>query len=182
MDRLLWQIAGTFASLSLVAVGGANAVIPEIHRQVVEVHGWMSDMAFANLFAIAQAAPGPNVLVVSLIGWKVAGWAGLAVATAAMILPASLLAFAAGRLLTRFAGASWVQNVQSGLIPVAVGLILASGVVMGRAADHGPLTIAITAGTALFVFLSDHNPLWALGVGTLASIGCLALGGVGWIA
>jgi chromate transporter len=181
MERLLWQLAGTFASLSLVAVGGANAVIPEIHRQVVEVHGWMNDATFANLFAIAQAAPGPNVLVVSLIGWQVAGWAGLAVATAAMILPASLLAFAAGRLLARFAGAGWVKCVQDGLVPVAVGLILASGVVMGRASDHGPLTIVITAGTALYVFLSDRNPLWALAVGTLASIGSLALGGIGWM-
>ena len=134
---LLRQIAETFASLSLVAIGGANAVIPDIHRQVVEVQGWMNDAAFANLFAIAQAAPGPNVLVVSLIGWHVAGLAGLAVATVAMILPASLLAFAAGRLLARFARASWVRHVQTGLVPIAVGLILASGVVMGRAADHG---------------------------------------------
>ncbi|HUN50807.1 MAG TPA: chromate transporter [Candidatus Sulfotelmatobacter sp.] len=177
--ELLWRIAETFASLSLVAIGGANAVIPEIHRQVVEVQGWMNDAAFANLFAIAQAAPGPNVLVVSLIGWRVAGLAGLAVATVAMILPASLLAFAAGRLFTRFARAGWLRQVQAGLVPIAVGLILASGVVMGRAADHGPMTAAITVGTALFVFLSNRNPLWALGAGTLASILGLAAGGLG---
>src|SRR5258706_13600256 len=62
-----------FSLLSLIAVGGAITVIPEMHRSVVEVHGWMSGAQFADLFALAQAAPGPNILVVSLIGWKVAG-------------------------------------------------------------------------------------------------------------
>ena len=79
--HLLGQIAITFATLSLLAVGGANAVVPDMHRQVVETLGWMDNATFANLFAIAQAAPGPNVLVVSLIGWHVAGFAGLLVAT-----------------------------------------------------------------------------------------------------
>ncbi|HXM71201.1 MAG TPA: chromate transporter, partial [Thermoanaerobaculia bacterium] len=87
----LWQIAATFASLSLVAIGGANAIMPDIHHRIVDVLGWMNDTTFANLFAIAQTAPGPNVLIVSLIGWHVAGLAGLAVATLAMILPSSLL-------------------------------------------------------------------------------------------
>ena len=80
---LLLQLALTFAPLSLVAVGGAAAVLPDIHRQVVEARGWMSDGAFLDLFAVAQAAPGPNVMVVSLIGWQVAGVPGFLVATVA---------------------------------------------------------------------------------------------------
>ncbi len=167
---VLWQLAGTFASLSLVAIGGANAVIPGMHREVVEGHGWMSDQTFVNLFAVAQAAPGPNVLIVSLIGWHVAGLAGLAVATLAMIAPSSLLAFAAARLLTRFSGAHTLRIVQSGLVPIAVGLILASGVVMGSTANSGTLALAITAGTALFVLFSKRNPLWALGAAALLSV------------
>ncbi|HUI17454.1 MAG TPA: chromate transporter [Alphaproteobacteria bacterium] len=166
----LWQIAATFASLSLVAIGGANAIMPDIHRRIVDVLGWMNDTTFANLFAIAQTAPGPNVLIVSLIGWHVAGFAGLAVATLAMIVPSSLLAFGAGRLMARFARLRAIAAAQRGLVPITVGLILASGVVMGRAADHGALTLAATLGTALYVFASDWNPLWALAAAAAASL------------
>ena len=72
LAALAWQ----FAVLSLVAFGGANAVIPEIHHQSVEVRHWMTDQDFAALFAIAQAAPGPNFLVSTLVGWKAAGLPG----------------------------------------------------------------------------------------------------------
>ncbi len=170
---LLPQIALTFATLSLVAVGGANAVVPDIHRQVVDTLGWMDNGTFANLFAIAQAAPGPNVLVVSLIGWHMAGFAGLMVATIAMILPSSLLAFTAGRLLDRLSGARWVVMVKAGLVPLAIGLILASGVIMAQTSYRGWLTVLATAATTVFVLLSERNPLWALSGGAL-------LGLLGW--
>ena len=170
LAALLWQIAVTFGSISLVAIGGANAVIPAIHHQVVEVLGWMSDTTFANLFAIAQAAPGPNVLMVSLIGWHVAGFAGLAVATLAMVVPTSLLALGAGRLVTRLAGVPLIRAAQRGLTPIAVGLILASGAVMAQAADSGLLAYAETGATALFVLTSERSPLWALAVAALVSI------------
>ncbi|MDR3441343.1 chromate transporter [Telmatospirillum sp.] len=173
---LLLQIATTFAALSLVAVGGANAVVPDIHRQVVDILGWMDNATFANLFAIAQAAPGPNVLVVSLIGWHMAGLAGLAVATIAMILPSGLLAFAAGRILNRLSGARWVTIVKAGLIPLATGLILASGVVMVRSAHQGSLTLAISAFAAIFVVACDYNPLWALSGGAIIGLAGWALG------
>ena len=167
---LLWQIALTFASLSLVAVGGATAVMPDIHRQVVETLGWMNDPTFANLFAIAQAAPGPNVMMVSLIGWHVAGAAGLVVATAAMVVPAGLLAFGAGRLLHRLAGHPWVGTVKAGLVPIAIGLVLASGAVLAGAAHHGLLTLVVTLAAAIFVVFSERNPLWALAGGAAISL------------
>ena len=169
-DGLLVQLATTFAIISLVAIGGANAVVPEIHRQVVEVLGWMDGATFANLYALAQAAPGPNVLVVSLIGWHMAGLAGLATATLAMIVPSCLLAFTIGRLVTRHSGTPWVRRAQAGLVPIAVGLILASGLVMSRAADHDSVTAIITLGSAAFVVLTDRNPLWALAAGMLAAL------------
>ena len=170
LSASLLQIAATFASLSLVAIGGANAIVPDIHRRIVETLGWMDDRTFANLFAIAQTAPGPNVLIVSLIGWHVAGMSGLLVATLAMIVPSSLLAYGASRLLTRFAGTRTVVAIQRGLVPITVGLILAGGVVMGRAADHGALSFAATLLTALYVFASDWNPLWALAAAAAASL------------
>ena len=169
-NQVLWQIAMTFASLSLVAMGGANAVVPEIHRQIVGAHGWMNDATFAQLFAIAQAAPGPNILLASLIGWRVAGMAGLAVATLAMIVPASILAFTVGRLVNRLAEAPWISVIKAGLVPVAVGLIMAGGLVMGRAAVHSLFSLAITVGAAIFVLFSDRNPLWAIAGGTIISL------------
>lgn len=168
--KLLWQIAATFASLSLVSIGGANAVVPEIHHQIVERLGWMNDSAFTSFFAISQAAPGPNVLLVSLIGWHIAGFAGLAIATLAMILPSSLLAFIAGRLVSRWQSKRWIKIAKAGLEPIALGLILASGVVMARAADHHALSVMITAGTAAFVVFSRRNPLWALAAAALVGI------------
>ena len=168
--RLLWQIAATFASLSLVSIGGANAVVPEIHRQIVERQGWMNDTTFTSLFAISQAAPGPNVLLVSLIGWHMAGFAGLVIATVAMVMPSSLLAFLAGRFVSQWHETRWLKIAKAGLEPIALGLILASGVVMARAADHHALNAFITIATAAFVVFSKRNPLSALVAATVVGI------------
>ncbi len=169
-ERLLWPIVAAFAPLSLVMFGGANAIIPEIQHQAVEVRGWMSNDEFATLFAIAQVAPGPNILIVSLVGWQVAGLPGLLAATVAINVPHCLLTYGTGRAISRIGDAAWLSTLKAALVPVTIGLILASGAVMARAADHGTLTIAITAATAAFIVLSDRNPLWALGAGTLAML------------
>jgi chromate transporter len=73
---ILFTLAVQFAIMSLLALGGANAVVPEIHRQAVEFRGWMTERQFADMFAISQAAPGPNVMIVTLVGFHVAGLPG----------------------------------------------------------------------------------------------------------
>ena len=83
----IWTLAWTFGLMSLFAVGGANSAIPEMHRVAVDVHHWMTDKQFADVFAISQMSPGPNVLIVTLIGYSVAGVAGALVATLAMCGP-----------------------------------------------------------------------------------------------
>jgi chromate transporter len=165
---VLWQLAIGFLSISLIAVGGGIAVVPEMNRLVVDVHGWMSDARFAQLFALAQAAPGPNVLVVGLIGWQVAGLTGMLVATAAMTVPAGLLAYGFFRVRTRLAGSRGLRIVEKGLVPIAVGLILASGIILGQAAALGWLAVALTISSTLFVWRTDRSPLWVLGVGAVA--------------
>jgi chromate transporter len=170
---LLIDIARVFAILSLVSIGGANSVLPEIRRQVVDVQGWMTDASFTNLFAISNAAPGPNIILVSLIGWQLAGLAGLAVATLAIMIPSCSLAFLAGRVVTRWSEKRWVTLLKQGLVPVALGLILASGVSMMRTADHDALTTAISVATAVFVVFSSRNPLWAIAAGTAVNIAAL---------
>jgi chromate transporter len=173
---ILAQIVRVFAVLSLVSIGGANAVLPEIHRQVVDVQGWMNDAAFVNLFAISHAAPGPNIIMVSLIGWHLAGVAGLLVATLAIMLPSCSLAFAASRAAARWADRRWLQLGKEGIVPVALGLILASGVSMMRTADHDAVTVGISLLTAAFVLFSRRNPLWALTAGTCVGVVALHLG------
>jgi chromate transporter len=170
MLDLLLQIARVFAVLSLVSIGGANAVLPEIRRQVVVVQGWMSDSAFANVFAISHAAPGPNIIMVSLVGWQLAGIGGLLVATLAIMTPSCILAFVVGRVIARWSERRWTRLLREGLIPLALGLILASGLSMMRMADHGAITLIISLGTAAFVVVSRRNPLWAIAAGTAANI------------
>ena len=89
----LLSLLGHFMLLSLLAVGGAITTASDMHRYVVVQHGWISDAQFTSSIAIAQAAPGPNVLVVTLIGWKVAGLAGALAATLAMCLPMSIVIY-----------------------------------------------------------------------------------------
>ena len=167
---LLAQLLLTFATLSLLAIGGANAVLPEMHRQLVVIHGWLDDATFTQLFALAQAAPGPNILAASVMGWRIAGPAGLAVATLGMLLPAAALAWGVAGVTHRLRGAAWLKPAQFGLVPVAVGLIAASGLIMAEAAGTGWAAWAIIAVSAAFVWRTGFSPLWVLAGGGLLGL------------
>ncbi len=163
-------IAKLFALLSVVAVGGANGVLSEAQQQIVEIKGWMSDKEFATAYAIAQAAPGPNVLYASLMGWRLAGLAGLAAATLGMNLPSSVIAFAVARLKRRYGEIGPVRRASKALVPVAIGMILSAGLTAGRVAAHRPLDVLLMlAGAAIYTFF-DVNPLWLLSCGAALGI------------
>ena len=118
--------------MSLFAIGGANAAIPEMHRLAVEVRGWMTDRQFADMFAIAQVTPGPNVIIVTLIGYHVAGLLGALVATLAMCGPdlrCSPFTSAQSGIASRMRHGG--SAIQAGLVPISVGLIAASAFVRG---------------------------------------------------
>jgi chromate transporter len=153
-------LATHFALLSLLAVGGVNAVVPEMHRQAVDVAGWMTSREFADLFAIAQLAPGPNAMIVTLIGYHTAGLLGALVATAAMCGPSCLFTFFAAKAWSQFEHAQWRRTVQAGLVPISVGLIAASALVLARAADQTLVSTAITLVTAAVCYATRINPLW----------------------
>ena len=170
----LMSLFGYFALLSLFAIGGANAAIPEMHRIAVEVMHWMNDRQFADMFAIAQLSPGPNVIIVTLIGYHVAGFAGAVVATVAMTGPTCLVAFFVARVWDRFKDAHWRIAIQAGLVPVSLGLIGASAFVLARAADNNVYAGALTALTAIIAFATRINPLWLFAAGGL-------LGLTGWL-
>lgn len=157
---ILLTLAGHFALLSLFAIGGANAAVPEMHRVAVELQQWMTDRQFADLFAIAQVSPGPNVIIVTLIGYQAAGVAGALVATFAMCGPTCLFAFYMGRTWEKFRDAHWRNAIQTGLVPVSIGLIAASAYILALAAGGTWVAGAITVATAAFAYFTRLNPLW----------------------
>jgi chromate transporter len=170
----LVTLAVHFAILSLFAMGGANAAVPEMHRLAVDVMHWMSDRQFADMFALAQVAPGPNVIVVTLIGYHVAGIAGAAVTTAAMCGPSCVFAFYMGRVWERFKEAPWRVAIQAGLVPISVGLVGASAVILTRAADQNWITLLVTAAAACFAYGTRWNPLWMFAAAALLGVAGLA--------
>ena len=171
MIERLGILALDFAMLSLLSVGGASSVLPEMHRSLVEVHGWMTSTEFAELYALAQASPGPNVLVVSLFGWQAAGLAGAVVTTLAMVIPSSVLTFYADRLLWRSAGAAaWREIIDNALAPITVGLIAASGVLVASANASHVMSLLLTAACALISWRTKLHPLWMIAVGAAAGI------------
>lgn len=166
----LWALVTGFLAISLLSVGGGIAVLPEMHRLAVETHGWMDDLGFSKRFALAQAAPGPNIMVVGLIGWHVAGGVGMFAAMLAMCGPTSLLAYGFFRMRARLQGARWLRVTERGMVPIAVGLIAASGVLLAKGANESPPFLVLTAASAVFVYLSRRSPLWVLAAGALAGL------------
>jgi chromate transporter len=166
-------LALTFGAMSLFAVGGTNSAIPEMHRIAVDVHHWLSYKQFADVFAIAQLSPGPNVLIVTLIGYAVAGLGGALVATVAMCLPTALLAYGVSRFLNRSSHARWPSVLQAALVPLSIGLMAASALVLAQTSDRTWAAILVTAGAAVLAVSTRLNPLWLLLAG-----GCIGFTGL----
>jgi len=167
---VLFTLALRFALLSLFAVGGANAAIPEMHRLAVDVQHWMSDRQFADMYAISQLSPGPNVIIVTLIGYHVAGLAGALVATAAMTGPTCLFAFWIAQVWERFKEARWRNAIQAGLVPLSIGLMAASAYVITGAADKTWVAFSLTAACALATYFTSISPLWLFAVGGVVGL------------
>jgi chromate transporter len=167
---VLLTLAGHFALMSLLAIGGANAAVPEMQRVAVEVERWMTERQFTDMFAIAQVTPGPNVIIVTLIGYHVAGLAGALVATLAMCGPTCVFAFYVGHAWERFKDAPWRAAIQGGLVPISIGLIAASAFVVAAAVAHNFLAVTITLVTAVVVCTTRLNPLWIFAAAALLGL------------
>ena len=164
----LLDLALYFSLLSLISVGGMPSVIPEMHRYVVDVKGWITPEDFIQMFAVGQAAPGPNVLISSLIGWKIAGIGGALVALAAMCGPAAILSFWVAEVWDRFKGTPWRAAAQRAMAPMVIGLILSGGFVLatpGGTPDGRLWLIAVASATGMVA--TKLNPLWLLGAGAI---------------
>ena len=127
---MLLELALHFGLLSLISIGGMLSVIPEMHRYVVDVKRWITPGDFIQMFAIGQAAPGPNVLIAGLIGWKIGGVAGALVALGAICGPAAIIAFWVASLWERMKDSPWRGVAQRAMAPIVVGLVFSGGFVL----------------------------------------------------
>jgi len=156
----VWALVWTFGLMSLFAVGGANAAIPEMQRIAVDVRHWMTDKQFSDIYAISQLSPGPNVLIVTLIGYAVAGIAGAIAATFAMCLPTAILAYGVSRLLARQGTSRWPAIIQAALVPLSIGLMGAGALILAQTTDRSLVAAFITGAAAVLASATKVNPFW----------------------
>jgi chromate transporter len=186
-----WALLAQFLSLSLLAVGGAITTAPDMHRYLVTQQHWLSEAQFSSSIALAQAAPGPNVLFIALFGWQVglnaasaSGlpiWAsallGVSISMLGTLLPSTILTVSVARWGHRNRERRVVRAFKQGMAPLVVGILLATGVILatnqGNSAVHWPLWL-LTAVTTLLVWRTRIHLLWLLGAGAV-------LGGSGWV-
>ena len=165
---ILVKLALFFGVLSFLTVGGVTSVIPEMQRYVVEENGWITAADFMQLFAVAQSAPGPNVLISSLVGWRIAGFAGSLVALAAICLPAGALAWGVFELLDRYRDSPWRGILQKALPPLVVALVGAAGYIIATPGAPDWRLWLIALGSAAGMILTKVNPLWIMAAGGVA--------------
>jgi chromate transporter len=163
-----------FLVLSLLAVGGAITTVGDMQRFVVAERGWLSDAQFTASVALAQAAPGPNVLFVAVIGFNIGGLAGVVATMAGTLLPSTTLAMAATRWGARNQQSPWLRSFTTGLAPITIGLLVAtSWILLAPTRSQWPSAV-IVLGTLAFMLRTKWSPLWPITAGALA-------GALGWV-
>lgn len=173
-----------FLSLSLLAVGGAITTAPDMHRYLVDERAWLSEGQFSASIAIAQAAPGPNILFVALLGWNVGinaagmpgAWLGLALAMSGILLPSTVLTCLAAQWGHRNRELRAVRAFKQGMTPIVLALLLATGWILatGRRYDLADAPLwGVSIASTLIVWRTRLHLLWVLGAGAL--LGALGL-------
>ncbi|MEP6503029.1 MAG: chromate transporter [Betaproteobacteria bacterium] len=156
-----------FLLLSLLSIGGAISTVPEMHRYLVDQHHWLSNDQFSAMVAIAQAAPGPNLLFVAVLGWGVAGFAGMCVTMLGILLPSTTLTLAAARGGEARRHTRGVQAFVMGMAPLSVGLVLSTGFILGKPAYANPWLSATMVATIAVCVRTKVSPLWLIAAGGL---------------
>ncbi len=171
MDRVDLAALGLhLALLSLMAIGGVGSILPDMQRYVVEANHWLTDRQFADAYALGQAAPGPNMMFVTLLGWLLAGWPGAIVATLAIMFPPIFLTLGVTRLHANNPNSPLGRAIRGGLGPIAIGLTLSSGWILAQSADQNWRTALLTLATVVLMLRTKVNPVWLIAAGAVAGI------------
>jgi chromate transporter len=165
---------GHFLLLSLLAVGGAITTAPDMHRYVVEQRGWLSDAQFTASVALAQAAPGPNVLFVAVIGFNVGGLAGVVATMVGTLLPSTLLTLVATRWSERHAKSLALRAFTTGMAPLTIGLLMATGWLLLEPTRGSWGAALLVVATIVLMVRTKLSPLWPVAAGAV-------LGALGWV-
>ncbi len=168
--KQLGDIAGVFAYLSLLTVGGGMAAFPELKTLAVDTHHWLTFPELMHFYSLGQLAPGPNMMMVAAIGAMVAGLPGAVVALVAFFLPTGILTFAVGRLWIHLSTWRWRPAIQVGLGSVAVGLVLAGAIIMGRGALTDLLYMALAVVVFFLLLRTKINPAFPIVASGLAGL------------
>ncbi|MGH6769715.1 MAG: chromate transporter [Xanthobacteraceae bacterium] len=159
-DNPLIALIVVISPLSLLAIGGASAIYAPLQHQTVDVQQWLTGREYLEMFAIARVTPGPGSMLTTLIGWKVAGFAGALVATLALYVPCSVLCFAVARTWNRYRGTAWHTALENGLRPIGAGLMIAGGVMILRIEGSGILGwIVAFAVVGVMVWREQIHPM-----------------------
>jgi len=143
MTDTLVRLAAVFGSLSVLGFGGGKGIIPQMHEDAVHRFHWVTSIQFTEFYTIGKLVPGPTTIFGALIGYNAAGYAGAAVATAALFIPSSLLIIVAGIAWARFSISPWKDVVANGLAPVIIGLVWCSVYSVGKGVVNGPPAVII---------------------------------------
>jgi chromate transporter len=167
---LLISLALTFALLSILAVGGGTAVLPEMQSLLLHQFG-IGHTQFVQIYSIGQLAPGPNMLMVLVLGYQLAGLIGAGIVLLSFFLPSSILCFYVGRLWNRFGENPWRRTIQNALEPISIGLMASGVYAVGKASIVSPITLALGLITFFLILKTKINPVWIiLGSGALGAI------------
>lgn len=156
-----------FLVLSLLAVGGAITTAPDMHRYLVGEQHWMTHEQFTASVALAQAAPGPNVLFVAVLGYNVAGLAGAVAAMAGIMLPSTTLALWATRWGRSRRDTRGVRAFTVGMAPLTLGLLLATGWVLAQPSLEAAGGIALVAVSTVVMARTRLSPMWLVALGAV---------------
>jgi chromate transporter len=167
MQRLV-NLSAVFAMLGLLAFGGGTAVLPQMQQATVETHRWLTDPQFRSIYSLGQVVPGPNMLMVLLIGYKLAGALGAVVVGLAFFIPDCAIALLANRLFVHFHGKPWQLAVERGLGPVAIGLMISGTYAIARLSTTNPVSIGIAVVVFALLMWRHINPAVLVMVGGFA--------------
>lgn len=166
---LYMSLLAVFVPFSLVAIGGGGSIFAPIQQEAVNVQKWITAREFVELFAIARVSPGPGSMLATVIGWKVGGWGGAFVATAALFIPSSILCLGFAKVWNRYRGREWHKAVETGLAPIGTGLMFAGVLAILRLAHAGPLAWGLAGVVAVILtWRPKTHPFAVLLIGAVA--------------
>lgn len=172
----LLTISVVFAPYSLMAFGGGLSILSGIQNEAVHTHGWITSEEFITLFAISRAAPGPGTMVITLVGWEVAGLLGALVATLAIFLPTAFLCIGVAAFQQKFRGRNWLINLETAIAPVGAGLLLAGVASVAQLVSTGFALMVISAvSSAICLLRPATHPLLIIAAGAAMNLSVMLI-------